>query len=147
MLFIDRRRRGCGKCGKAGAFFAEAFPSSLWKSSRRSRRRPPLSISSAAAFSTALAPADVFGSGGEETDISEWERFVENSKPSSNGSSSFYPALKFNGLGPLGQIVCCAIILPTLRLGYLEIPPGPMYSALKVSVPDFWKCTIAWNGT
>ena len=69
MLFIDRRRRGCGKCGKAEAFFAEAFPSSLWKSSGRSRRRPPLSISSAAAFSTALAPADVFGSGGEETDI------------------------------------------------------------------------------
>jgi hypothetical protein len=103
MLFIDRRRRGCGKCGKAEAFFAEAFPSSLWKSSRRSRRRPPLSISSAAAFSTALAPADVFGSGGEETKYSEWERFVENSKPSSNGSSSFYPALKFNGLGPLGK--------------------------------------------
>ena len=64
-----------------------------------------------------------------------------------NGSSSFYLALKFNGLGPLGQIICCAIILPTLRLGYLEIPPAPMYSALKVSVPDFWKCTIAWNGT
>jgi hypothetical protein len=147
MLFIDRRRRGCGKCGKAEAFFAEAFPSSLWKSSRRSRRRPPLSISSAAAFSTALAPADVFGSGGEETDI-------RNGKDSSKIRSRvqtevlvFYPALKFNGLGPLGQIVCCAIILPTLRLGYLEIPPGPMYSALKVSVPDFWKCTIAWNGT
>src|SRR5579864_6653765 len=46
-------RRGCGKCGKAEAFCAEAFPSSLWKSSRRSRRRPPLSISAAAAFSTA----------------------------------------------------------------------------------------------
>lgn len=69
MLFIDSSSRGCGKCGKAEAFFAEAFPSSLWKSSRRSRRRLPLSICSAAAFSTALAPAVVFGSGGEETDI------------------------------------------------------------------------------
>ena len=29
---MDRRRRRCGNCGKAGAFFAEAYPSSLWKS-------------------------------------------------------------------------------------------------------------------
>src|SRR5439155_25973142 len=49
----DRRRRRCGNCGKAGAFFAEAFPNSLWKSSRRSRRRLPCSISTAAAVSTA----------------------------------------------------------------------------------------------
>ena len=50
---MDRRRRRCGNCGKAGAFFAEAFPNSLWKSSRRSRRRLPCSISTAAAVSTA----------------------------------------------------------------------------------------------
>jgi len=53
-MFNASSRRGCGKCGKAEAFFAEAFPSSLWKSTKRSRRRRPLSISTAAAFSTAL---------------------------------------------------------------------------------------------
>src|SRR5262249_7243441 len=42
---MSRSSRGCGKCGKAEAFFAEAFPSTWWKSSKRSRRRPPLSIS------------------------------------------------------------------------------------------------------
>src|SRR5215510_4446944 len=31
-------------------------------------------------------------------------------------------------------------------LHHLEIPSVPMYSALKLSVPDCWKCTIAWNG-
>jgi putative transposase len=69
MLFIDRSRRGCGKCGKAEAFFAEAFPSSWWKSSRRSCRRPPLSISIAAAFSTAPRARRWFGLADEERDI------------------------------------------------------------------------------
>jgi putative transposase len=69
MLFVDRRRRGCGKCGKAEAFFAEAFPSSSWKSSRRSRRRPPLSISTAAAFSTAPRARRLFRLADEEPDI------------------------------------------------------------------------------
>ena len=46
-------RRGCGKCGKAEAFFTEAFPSNWWKSSRGRCRRQPLSISTVAAFSTA----------------------------------------------------------------------------------------------
>ncbi len=69
MFFIDRSRRGCGKCGKAEAFFAEAFPSSLWKSSRRNRRRHPLSISTAAAFSTALRARGFFRLAGEEIDI------------------------------------------------------------------------------
>jgi len=44
--------RACWNCEKAEAFCAEAFSSGLWKSSRRSRRRPPLSISTAAAVST-----------------------------------------------------------------------------------------------
>jgi hypothetical protein len=69
MLFIDRRRRGCGKCGKAEAFFAEAFPSSLWKSSRRSCRRLPFSISTAAAFSTAPRARRFFRFVDEEIDI------------------------------------------------------------------------------
>src|SRR5438093_130973 len=38
---ISSRGQGCGKCGKAEAFFAKAFPSSLWKSSRRNCRTPP----------------------------------------------------------------------------------------------------------
>jgi putative transposase len=62
-------RRGCGKCGKAEAVFAEAFPSSLWKSSRRSCRRPPLGISTAAAFSTALRACRLFELAEEEPDI------------------------------------------------------------------------------
>jgi hypothetical protein len=62
-------RRGCGKCGKAEAFFAEAFPSSLWKSSRRSRRRLPLSISAAAAFSTAPRARRLFRLAIEEPSI------------------------------------------------------------------------------
>jgi hypothetical protein len=69
MLFVDRRRRGCGKCGKAEAFFAEAFPSSGWKSSRRSRRRPPFWISPAAAFSTAFRGGSGVGLADEETNI------------------------------------------------------------------------------
>src|SRR5436190_8869008 len=69
MLFIDRSRRGCGKSGKAEAFFPEAFPSSSWKSSRRSRRRPPLSISTAAAFSTAPRARRCFRLADEEPDI------------------------------------------------------------------------------
>src|SRR5262245_1067873 len=67
-MFMSRSRRGCGKCGKAEAFFAEAFPSSSWKSSIRSRRRRPLSISTAAAFSTAPR-ARRFRRTDEETDI------------------------------------------------------------------------------
>src|SRR5262249_37291803 len=64
-----RSGRGCGKCGKAEAFFAEAFPSSSWKSSRRSRQRHPLSISTAAAFSTALCGRRSFRFAAEEPDI------------------------------------------------------------------------------
>src|SRR2546428_8415704 len=67
-MFMSRSSRGCGKCGKAEAFFAEAFPSSLWKSSIKSRRRRPLSISTAAAFSTAPR-ARRFRRADEETDI------------------------------------------------------------------------------
>jgi hypothetical protein len=55
----DSRRRGCGNGGKAGAVFAKAFPNSLWESSRRNRRRRPLSISTAVAVSTALSAARV----------------------------------------------------------------------------------------
>jgi hypothetical protein len=51
----DSHRRRCGNGGKAGAVFAEAFPNSLWKSSRRSCRRPPLPISTAVAVSTTRA--------------------------------------------------------------------------------------------
>jgi len=69
MLFIDSSRWDCGKCGKAEAFFAEAFPSSSWKSSRRSRRRPPLLIYTAVAFSTAPRARQCFRFGIEETDI------------------------------------------------------------------------------
>jgi putative transposase len=69
MLFINRRRRGCGKCGKAEAFFAKAFPSSSWKSSKRSRRRPLLSISTAAAFSTAPRARRFVRLAVKETDI------------------------------------------------------------------------------
>jgi hypothetical protein len=49
----------CGKCGKSEAFFAELFPSTWWKSSNKKLAEgPPLSISTGAAFSTALhAPA------------------------------------------------------------------------------------------
>src|SRR5712692_5060136 len=68
-MFMSRSSRGCGKCGKAEAFFAEAFPSSSWKSSRRSCRRPPLSISTAAAFSTALRARRFFRFADEEPDI------------------------------------------------------------------------------
>src|SRR6266481_10227797 len=50
----EGRRRRCYNGGKAGAVFAKAFPNSLWKSSRRSCRRRPLSISTAVALSTAL---------------------------------------------------------------------------------------------
>ena len=53
----EGRRRRCGNGGKAGAVFAKAFPNSLWKSSRRSCRRRPLSISTAGAVSTALSAA------------------------------------------------------------------------------------------
>ena len=56
----DSSRRRCGNGGKAEAVFAKAFPNSLWESSRRSRRRPPLSISTAVAVSTALPAAGVF---------------------------------------------------------------------------------------
>ena len=65
----SRRRRGCGKCGKAGAFFAQAFPSSSWKSSSECCRRPPYSISTAAAFSTAFSARRFFGLADEEHDI------------------------------------------------------------------------------
>ena len=82
MLFIDCRRRGCGKCGKAEAFFAEAFPSSLWKSSRRNRRRQPLSISIAAAFSTAFSARRLFRFPDEVIDI-------RNGKNSSKVRSRF----------------------------------------------------------
>src|SRR5947207_9083960 len=50
---ISSRGRGCGKCGKAEAFFAKAFPSNWRKSSTRNRRRQPLSIFTVATFSTA----------------------------------------------------------------------------------------------
>ena len=66
---MSRRRRGCGKCGKAETFLAEAFPSSLWESSRKSRRRPPLSISTAAAFSTAPRARRLFRLADGEIDI------------------------------------------------------------------------------
>ena len=69
MLFINRRRWGCGKCGKAEAFFAEAFPSNWWKSSRKSRRRLPLSISTVAAFSTAPRARGFVRLADEEPDI------------------------------------------------------------------------------
>src|SRR5262249_17244409 len=62
-------RRGCGKCGKAEAFFAKAFPSSLWKSSIRSCRRPPYWISTAASFSTAPRARRCFRLAEEEPDI------------------------------------------------------------------------------
>jgi hypothetical protein len=57
LLRKESRRRRCGNGGKAGAVFAKAFPNSLWESSKRSRRRPPLSISTAVAVSTALSAA------------------------------------------------------------------------------------------
>jgi putative transposase len=82
MLNVISRSRGCGKCGKAEAFFAEAFPSSWWKSSRRSCRRPPLSISTAAAFSTALRARRLVRLAVEETDI-------RNGKDSSKVRSRF----------------------------------------------------------
>src|SRR6266702_7915493 len=66
---MSSRRRGCGKCGKAEAFFAEAFPSNSWKSSRRSRRRRPLLISTVAPFSTALRARRGFRLAEEEPDI------------------------------------------------------------------------------
>src|SRR5436309_7294873 len=69
MMWNRSRRRGCGKCGKAGAFFAKAFPSSLWKSSRECRRRRPCSISTAAAFSTAPRARRFFRLADEEPDI------------------------------------------------------------------------------
>jgi len=69
MWNIDRRRRGCGKCGKAGAFCAKAFPSSSWKSSRRCCRRHPYSISIAAAFSTARSARRFFWLADEEPNI------------------------------------------------------------------------------
>ena len=53
----DSSRRRCGNGGKAGAVLAEAFPNSLWESSRRRCRRPPLSISTAVAVSTAPSAA------------------------------------------------------------------------------------------
>src|SRR5881409_2576557 len=68
-MSVSSSRRGCGKCGKAGAFFAEAFPSSWWKSSKRSRRRPPLLISTAAAFSTAPRARRFFRFADEEPGI------------------------------------------------------------------------------
>src|SRR4030095_7407190 len=82
MLNVISRSRGCGKCGKAEAFFAEAFPSSAWKSSRRSCRRPPLSISTAAAFSTALRARRLVRLAVQETDI-------RNGKDSSKVRSRF----------------------------------------------------------
>src|SRR5215467_14084906 len=63
------RRRSCGKCGKAEAFLAQAFPSSLWKSSKGSCRRPPYWISTAAAFSTALEVGRLVEWAAEEPDI------------------------------------------------------------------------------
>src|SRR5881296_727999 len=68
-MISSRRGRGCGKCGKAEAFFAKAFPSSWWKSSIRSCRRPPLLISTAAAFSTAPRARRFFRFADEEPDI------------------------------------------------------------------------------
>src|SRR3989441_11707337 len=68
-MFMSRSSWGCGKCGKAEAFFAEAFPSSSWKSSIRSCRRPPLLISTAAAFSTAPRARRFFRFADEEPDI------------------------------------------------------------------------------
>src|SRR5262245_302133 len=82
MLKMISCRRGCGKCGKAGAFFAEAFPSSWWKSSRRSCRRPPLPISTAATFSTALRARRFVRLAVQETDI-------RNGKDSSEVRSRF----------------------------------------------------------
>jgi len=67
-MFFSSSSRGCGKCGKAEAFFAEAFPSSSWKSSIKYRRRRPLSISTVAAFSTAPR-ARRFRRAAEEIDI------------------------------------------------------------------------------
>lgn len=69
MWNIDRRRRGCGKCGKAVAFGAKAFPSSLWESSREYCRRHPYPISTAAAFSTARSARRFYRLGAEELDI------------------------------------------------------------------------------
>src|SRR5215472_14446037 len=69
MWNIDRRRRGCGKCGKAGAFCAQAFPSSSWKSSRECCRRLPFLISTAAAFSTARRASRLFRLAEMEPDI------------------------------------------------------------------------------
>src|SRR5436853_283317 len=66
---MSSRRWGCGKCGKAEACFAEAFPSNSWKSSRRSRRRRPLLISTVAPFSTALRARRGFRLAEEEPDI------------------------------------------------------------------------------
>src|SRR5215467_447756 len=67
-MYRCSRRRSCGKCGKAEAFLAQAFPSSLWKSLRRSCRRPLHWISTAAAFSTALDVGRLVGAA-EEPDI------------------------------------------------------------------------------
>src|ERR1700688_851800 len=53
--------RRCGNGGKAGAVFAKAFPNSSWKSFRTRRRRPPLSIPTAVAVSTALWPIGFLG--------------------------------------------------------------------------------------
>jgi hypothetical protein len=67
---MSSRRRGCGRCGKAEAFFVEAFPSNSWKSSRRSRRRRPLSISTVAPiFHSPFAPTAGFRLAEEEPDI------------------------------------------------------------------------------
>ena len=62
-----------GTVEKPERFFAEAFPSRLWKSSRRSRRRHPSSISTATAVSTARS-AGRFGEPGPA-------ELLENSRP------------------------------------------------------------------
>ena len=79
-----RSRRGCGKCGKAEAFFVEAFPSNSWKSSRRSRRRRPLSISTVAPFSTALRADRGFRLAEEEPDIRNGKNPSKIRDPNSN---------------------------------------------------------------
>ena len=68
-MWNGNRGLGCGKCGKAVALCAKAFPSSLWKSSRGSCRRPPCWISTAAAFSTALSARRFYRLAAEEPDI------------------------------------------------------------------------------